>query len=633
MSDKKYYLDINPDIIKLLGPNLYTNIYYVLGEIIANAYDADADNVYIIYNNNENHIVVEDDGNGMTYDDLNNKFLKIGASTRIGTIGDISPKYGRKRMGRKGIGKLSALSVSDKVSVMSVKNGIKSGCVLSLNANKEADNRWSIPGIDEHQIKFKCINEKQSGSSIDMEDVKYSIHKTMESAKRNISRIFPFVSQNFKIHLFNEVSGETVTIKDAIPEIIKLSDSLITFTDTTNPSELDRKLQSLHNTFDNDRYYGDKNIQEKKTFHLSKDILAKELHLKTINGDEQNFKLAIRGWISTYANLPRNNRDSDFPSSYISIISNGKLGRINILPEIGTNRTFENYVIGQFFVDLLDDSRLPDIAASNRQGYKEDDERYVETLALIKDYALKPVLNLKENATNVKKASKKNEEEKARKKNIEKMNEAIKSVVTDPLIVKAVQTDEDTSRLEKKLQNAMELKQKVKETYKKVMISHSSQDKEIVDLLEDLLLFCGFESKEILYTASSNYESRPAPYENIYEYLRKFFVDTIIRNDLCVVYVTSENFTTGWNTTLEAGAGWVVKSDHFPLYIDNYSSVKPPLNNNILIPHIDIGMNIKDVQNLARALQTICEKCKKTIPDYDKLLTYICNTPLYSENV
>jgi len=30
---------------ELLGPNLYTNIYYVLAELIANAYDADTKRV------------------------------------------------------------------------------------------------------------------------------------------------------------------------------------------------------------------------------------------------------------------------------------------------------------------------------------------------------------------------------------------------------------------------------------------------------------------------------------------------------------------------------------------------------------------------------------------------------------
>ena len=63
MSDKKYELSIDPRILELLGPNLYTNIYYVLAELIANAYDADAHNVYVIAS--QDSIIVEDDGSGM----------------------------------------------------------------------------------------------------------------------------------------------------------------------------------------------------------------------------------------------------------------------------------------------------------------------------------------------------------------------------------------------------------------------------------------------------------------------------------------------------------------------------------------------------------------------------------------
>lgn len=44
---KEYQLNVDPRILELLGPNLYTNIYYVLAELVANAYDADAHNVYI----------------------------------------------------------------------------------------------------------------------------------------------------------------------------------------------------------------------------------------------------------------------------------------------------------------------------------------------------------------------------------------------------------------------------------------------------------------------------------------------------------------------------------------------------------------------------------------------------------
>ena len=65
MNTRTYNIEIDSRILELLGPNLYTNIYYVLAELIANAYDADAHNVYIF--SEDNAIRIEDDGHGMSY--------------------------------------------------------------------------------------------------------------------------------------------------------------------------------------------------------------------------------------------------------------------------------------------------------------------------------------------------------------------------------------------------------------------------------------------------------------------------------------------------------------------------------------------------------------------------------------
>ena len=131
--DKKYKLDIDPRILELLGPNLYTNVYYVLAELIANAYDADAKNVYVIAN--EDNITVEDDGEGMSYSNGDiDKYLHVAAVSRL-TKEDSTTNSGRLKMGRKGVGKVAALSVSDYITVKTVKNGEKSGQEKSMKIN------------------------------------------------------------------------------------------------------------------------------------------------------------------------------------------------------------------------------------------------------------------------------------------------------------------------------------------------------------------------------------------------------------------------------------------------------------------------------------------------------------------
>lgn len=638
MSDKKYYLDFGPELIKLLGPNLYTNIYYVLGEIIANAYDADANNVYIIYNNNEKRIIVEDDGTGMTYEEFNEKYLKIGTPTRGMEGGEVSKRLGRPRMGRKGIGKLSALSVSDRIVVMSSKDGQKSGCVLSMNIKKE-DDRWTIPSVNEEQILFRHISEGENGSAIVMEDVKYSINKTIESAKRNISRLFPFISKDFRIHLEDEVSGKTAVIEDNVSEIVKQSDALITFSDLDSSNELDIRLSSIHDSFDNDYYYrkleetkGCGEYPPKKQFHRKENSIVETLDLINNQGEMKQYSLVIKGWVATYRSVNDKKSDNDFPVNYISLISHGKLGRVDILPEISLRRQFESYVVGQFFIDLLEDSSLPDIAASNRQGYREDDQRYVRSLELIREKALRPITNLKVSATNVQKEEKQRQKEDKLKVEKEKMDKAIQEIVEDPVIKKAIRDPESSETLITKLKNQWEIKTILNEQYKKLMISHSSDDKLLIDELEKVLLEVGFTSDEIIYTSSTYMESRPGMYEDLYEYLREFFVNTYKRNDLCVLYIINKGFNAKWNTVLEAGAGWVIRTDSYPFYTDDYSSINAPLNKNShLIPKLSMKMDIIDCQNLAQSIQIILKKCGKEERTVAQILDIIKLTKLFSD--
>ena len=106
---KEYQLNVDPRILELLGPNLYTNIYYVLAELVANAYDADAHNVYII--SNKDDIRIEDDGHGMSYQNGEvKKFLNVAGVSRVKEEESMTRSGERRKMGRKGVGKLATSS-------------------------------------------------------------------------------------------------------------------------------------------------------------------------------------------------------------------------------------------------------------------------------------------------------------------------------------------------------------------------------------------------------------------------------------------------------------------------------------------------------------------------------------------
>ena len=103
-SEENFSFNISLSVLNHLGRNLYRSFVTVLGEAISNSWDADATSVWIEIDKGGGNFIIKDDGEGMSIDDFQNKFLKIGYSKRK-SGGNKSPK-GRPYIGRKGIGKV-----------------------------------------------------------------------------------------------------------------------------------------------------------------------------------------------------------------------------------------------------------------------------------------------------------------------------------------------------------------------------------------------------------------------------------------------------------------------------------------------------------------------------------------------
>ena len=77
-----FHFDISLSVLNHLGRNLYRSFATVLGEGLSNSWDADATNVHIVVDPRTSSLCITDDGHGMTADDFQEKFLKIGYSKR-----------------------------------------------------------------------------------------------------------------------------------------------------------------------------------------------------------------------------------------------------------------------------------------------------------------------------------------------------------------------------------------------------------------------------------------------------------------------------------------------------------------------------------------------------------------------
>ncbi|WP_425638816.1 ATP-binding protein [Algoriphagus yeomjeoni] len=107
-----------------MGEQLIGHPSTAINELVKNGYDADAlyCKVYFSYSSDpsESFIVVFDDGSGMSARTLFGDWLKPSVSSKR-QAGSKSIKFGRNHLGSKGIGRLAAMALGEKVTVVSRK--------------------------------------------------------------------------------------------------------------------------------------------------------------------------------------------------------------------------------------------------------------------------------------------------------------------------------------------------------------------------------------------------------------------------------------------------------------------------------------------------------------------------------
>lgn len=567
---KEYKIEIDARILELLGPNLYTNIYYVLAELIANAYDADAHNVYII--SEENAIRVEDDGKGMSYKEGGiSKYLGVAKLSRTDESNSVTA-LGRKKMGRKGIGKLAALSISENVDIMTVANGEKSGFVLSRHPGQEG----LLKPIDDEAVSFQKVHDH--GTAIVMRNPEYSLHKTTDAIKRNIVNIFPLIDADFRIHIINTDKKDVVierlddVFATSLCSIITLGDDFKYLTTKVKTKFLDKR---------------DRLIEAREGY-------TKSLRMKNNIGEEKDYMLTIEGWIGAYETTKgRKKNSSDFPDNFISLYANKKMGEFNILPKVGKNKLNESYVVGQLYVDLFELSELPDMALSNRQGYKSDDLRYETVIDYVRKILLPEILNKRVLYTILKNADNKKKQLFEQKKLEDKLKRNVESFKrkAGASISSRLNQNKNSNWSSEEVEHFVDeaindnipdfgLKSKVDKIKKKVLISQTRKDKVLSDLIYHFLLYNGMPASEILYSNCDDEVSRIPDDVPIFDYLREFFVNSYSDQKIYVIFVTSKNITGSFGTMAEIGAAWITKADHKIMNINKFRPEKP-LNDSV----------------------------------------------------
>lgn len=210
MNELEITFDINT--IDHLGVKLYSTIPPMIAELVSNAWDADAKNVYIEFTDgDEKAITVRDDGIGMSFDDLNNQFLKIGRNRRVEKRDDTTAG-GRKILGKKGLGKLSMFGIGKEVHISTVQNGKKNVFIMDYAKLKNCEDNVYKPEI----VEYDAVTAESSGTTISIKHLSRKSDFDLYGVRRNLLMRFHIFSSDFKVHINDDQDLEIAT--NEIPE-------------------------------------------------------------------------------------------------------------------------------------------------------------------------------------------------------------------------------------------------------------------------------------------------------------------------------------------------------------------------------------------------------------------------------
>ncbi|MCY4018124.1 MAG: ATP-binding protein [Chloroflexi bacterium] len=339
----KYSMTVSLSVYEHLGKGLYSNIPAVLSEVVANAWDADAENIWINIDPKRGRIEITDDGHGMTDQDINEKYLKIGYKKREQPDFSMTQRFRRQPMGRKGIGKLSVFAIADRIEVHTVRCGQRNALRLDNDKIIEAIRGEKTDTYIPDEIPPAEV-EITKGTKLILTEVRARTYTTGENLRRRLARRFSIIgTDHFNVY----INDKPISARDR--DYHKFVEYLWYF---------NRDISVISAMFTAAK------CKTKESGHFGEDDMR-----------------TISGWIGTVHNQQQISEETNG----IVLFANGKLVHEDVLADMKEGGVWTKYVIGEIDADYLDDNESEDIITSARQSLKEDDERYTDLRDFLKN--------------------------------------------------------------------------------------------------------------------------------------------------------------------------------------------------------------------------------------------------------
>ena len=580
--------------LKTFGRQQYSNPWAALSELIANGYDAGAERVYLYIDmRNKEHAIIEviDTGSGMNVKDVEGKYVEIGRNRRIEDPDETST-------GRKGIGKLAALYLSDVYEIISVKSGQITAWSVDTRGKTDKETP-SLVAVNPDEVPICCTTawdqqRESHGTMIRLSDVNLSRigDRYIEGLRRRLSDYFLFTSDSRKLLLaIVKTDGDYDSfVSEGIDFFIPV-EKQVAFDNMSHI--LFSATDFLHCTKDTFEVPYKNKRGENKTAQFSREVTyfpneIEDASSKTriplsgkimINGKEKEY--SVKGWIGVHSTIesdPAQKNDSRFVrnSMYtpnrLRIYIRKKLANDTFLSRLNLVGTYANYLEGEISFDILDDNDLDDITTTNRQDFSVDDERVVLLKSITRGLC-RQLISLRQKLADRVNEIKENEDGKI----IAEQKRRFASETHKDLISAGIPEDR-AGELSLVISNKLKGEYAVKTSYK-VFISHSSKDRIFTDFIVNYLRHKGAkwdidpDKTEIFYSSDGTDIRSTEPLADI---IKRMLIDS----NTDILFFTSHNSMKSQYCLFEGGAAWATRAvEGYSIISLDYSSIPAYLTN------------------------------------------------------
>ena len=384
-TENAIYFNFSYSALKLLGKNLYSNAANAISELVANALDAKASEVYVYIDmsDKKNSIIeILDNGIGMDYSDLADKYVWIGRNKRA-DIGLTSTDR-KTVMGRKGIGKLAALYLSNKYFVLTKKetNSIENKWKVNLSTYKDSD----FPRMDRVAGSISLVNDYiwkkfNSGTAIKLENV--DLRRNGAQKIEGLRRVFAdfYLIDSLKSTIYVSVKTNKNDVVDFKPIEKKIAyKNFYALFDNSDLDIASKMSKNIAFSWASQYEHIANTPRETKFIDKAPNPTSGKFIYKFEDDSQVEKDYCLTGWIAIHSTIdPKNSVDDNFirnsvyQPNRLRLYVRNKLAVADYFVISPSTQAMANYIEGEISFDILDDDDLPDIATSSRQDFLDDD--------------------------------------------------------------------------------------------------------------------------------------------------------------------------------------------------------------------------------------------------------------------